>query len=70
MDSPLFSHPVAEEARPETLATPQAERYGSLFQQPAYAPGQQPDDDELEPALPPREANPRGRRPSGRRGRR
>ena len=38
MDSSLFSHPVAEEPRPGALATPQDNRYGSLFLQPFYTP--------------------------------
>ncbi|WP_020643886.1 hypothetical protein [Amycolatopsis balhimycina] len=36
----LFSHPVAEEPRPEALTTSQGDRYGSLFLQPVYTPAQ------------------------------
>jgi hypothetical protein len=34
----LFSHPVAEQPRPEALTTSQDDRYGSLFLQPVYTP--------------------------------
>ncbi|WP_410612525.1 hypothetical protein [Amycolatopsis sp. lyj-109] len=33
-DSSLFSHPVAEEPRPEAVTAPQENRYGNLFLQP------------------------------------
>ena len=45
MDSSLFSHPIAEQPRPGTLATPQDSRYGSLFRQPVYTPAPASEDE-------------------------
>jgi hypothetical protein len=71
MDSSLFSHPVAEEPRPEALTAPQGDRYGNLFRQPVYTPAPH-SDDAPEPA-PQRQAGPASTwapDPSGRRARR
>jgi hypothetical protein len=69
MDSSLFSHPAAEEPRPEALTAPQEGRYGSLFLQPVYTP-----EPAGEPAIGaqrrPEAANAQAHDPSGRRSRR
>lgn len=71
VDSALFSHPVAEEPRPEALTAPQDQRYGSLFLQPVY-PAEPVSDTETFPGPQrgPRAANARTNDPSGRRTRR
>ncbi len=71
MDSSLFSHPIAEQPRPGTLATPQDSRYGSLFRQPVYTPAPASEDD-AERSLRRRPAAPGNwaHDPSGRRTRR
>ncbi|WIV56047.1 hypothetical protein [Amycolatopsis nalaikhensis] len=67
MDGALFSHPVAEEPRSATSTTPQDDRYGSLFRQPAYTPA--PSSEGTADPGPRRRqaANSRAHDPSGRR---
>ncbi|MEU0791070.1 hypothetical protein ABZ342_13460 [Amycolatopsis sp. NPDC005961] len=68
MDSSLFSHPVTEESRPGARTAPQADRYGSLFRQPAYT-SPPSDDDDYDCGDDAPELAPRPRRAAGTRGR-